>query len=108
MFLGLGLLAAVVALSGCASLQRDRWLGADKLKHLAAGTAIAAGSTYAAREAGADIEDARAIGVTMVITVGAGKELYDRDVKKTFWSWQDMSWNLIGALLGSYLVRESD
>lgn len=80
-------------------------MGRDKLKHLAVGTALGAATTYAAHDAGASIGEARAVGVSMVVTVGAAKEVYDRDVKKTVFSWQDMAWNLLGGVLGSLLVR---
>lgn len=100
----LGGLLASCLLAGCAAPAGDRWFGPDKLKHFTASAAIGAGAAYAAREAGAADADARAAGITVVLTVGAGKELYDRELKQTYWSWRDMTWNLLGGLLGSLLV----
>jgi putative lipoprotein len=104
----LSLLMLAASLSGCANLGADRWTGPDKLRHLAASAALGAGATYAAHEAGASEGEARAAGVGFVLVLGSGKELYDQEVKGSAWSWQDMAWNLLGALLGSAIAGEVD
>ena len=43
-----------------------------------------------------------------MLVVGAGKEAYDQRVKGTGWSWRDMAWNLLGALVGSQLALAAD
>lgn len=100
------LFAVLGLLSGCANTSADRWTGPDKLRHLAASAALGAGASYAAQEAGASEGEARAAGLTFVFVIGSGKELYDQEVKGSVWSWQDMAWNLLGALLGGAIAVE--
>ncbi len=37
----------------------------------------------------------------LLLLLGTGKELYDRKVKRTYFSGNDLTWDLIGSLLGS-------
>lgn len=99
------LLASVVILSGCAGAPRESWWGEDKLKHLGVATALSATATYAAVEAGQDGEEAQVRGIGVVLVLGAAKEGYDSGQANNRWSWKDMAWNVVGALVGSSLVR---
>jgi putative lipoprotein len=74
----------------------------DKIKHFTVTTLISAG---AAREQRQEYRDCRAAGRIIVFTmsIGAGKETYDKYIKKTFWDWGDMTWNLIGSTFGAGL-----
>jgi uncharacterized protein YfiM (DUF2279 family) len=40
--------------------------------------------------------------VGTTLGLGTGKELYDREIKRTYFSGKDLAWDLIGALLGSF------
>jgi len=74
----------------------------DKIKHFSATTAISAAAASHEREGDRDCQAAgRSILFTM--SIGAGKETYDKYVKKTFWDWEDMTWNLIGSTVGASL-----
>jgi uncharacterized protein YfiM (DUF2279 family) len=97
-------LTASVALAGCAS-GVDRWWGRDKLKHLGMATGLSAAATYTALEAGHSSDRAQGEGVALVLVLGAGKEAYDNSRPDNGWSWKDMTWNVVGALLGGALAR---
>lgn len=77
----------------------------DKQKHFFVSLALGAASAAAAREHGADGCRAAGIGITFTMTIGAGKEYYDRRYKDSHrWSWQDLVWDFAGAALGSALA----
>jgi len=72
----------------------------DKIKHFTATTFISAAAASHEREFDRDCPAAgRSILFTM--SIGAAKETYDKYIKKTFWDWEDMTWNLIGSTLGA-------
>lgn len=93
---------------GCANIRQDPWWSRDKAAHLAASAAIAAAATQTAIDAGEHESRAHAQAVGVVLVIGAGKEVYDRGVGGTGWSWRDMAWNLLGGVLGGALVRAAD
>lgn len=97
-----------ICLFGCTTSlnKHDSWLGEDKVYHLLTASAIGAASTKAAVNNGVAPCDAVLIGISASITIGAGKELYDKNIKKTFFSWKDMFWNFAGGALGGLATRE--
>ncbi|MFH0954357.1 MAG: hypothetical protein V1873_08515 [Verrucomicrobiota bacterium] len=103
-------LVPVLVLTGCATLGRpdDPWLGRDKAYHFAIGAAVGAAVTAAAGHHGADDAEACAVAVAVTMSIGAGKEWVDRDVRKKFWSWKDLAWDLAGALAGSLIAAGAD
>jgi putative lipoprotein len=96
----------VSSISGCATsaAHHDAWFGKDKFYHFTAAAAIGAGSTAIAKNSGMPESDAAIIGVSVAVGAGAGKELYDQQIKETFWSWKDMFWNVVGGMTGSFAV----
>ena len=87
-------------LCGCATMSShpdDQWFARDKAYHFAASAAIGAGATLAA----GDEDAAPIIGLGVAMSFGAGKEAYDRGVKKTYWSWKDFAWDFIGGVAGA-------
>lgn len=96
--------------AGCATLGRpdDPWFGRDKAKHFVAGVLMGAGGTAVALNNGADDSGAVLVGVGFAMAVGAGKEWVDRDVRKTFWSWKDLAWDLAGAAAGAFAAAAAD
>jgi putative lipoprotein len=89
--------------TGCASFRHadDSWWGPDKAKHFAGSFAVAAGTTMALTSSTGE-DEAVAGGVGTTLGLGTGKELYDREIKRTYFSGKDLAWDLIGALLGSF------
>jgi len=103
--------AGLLSLSaGCARFHHpgDAWWGPDKAKHLAAGFVLGAGSTYAAQEAGRNDGESVVVGMTVTAAFGAGKEVYDENVKETYWSGKDFAWSLLGGLLGSTVALSAE
>ncbi len=98
----------LVLSGGCATPHgtSEAWLGRDKAQHVVAAGALSAACTAVAAHHGASDGAAMAWAVPITLCVGAGKEVYDRNVKHTKWSWRDMTWNLVGAAAGGLLVLQ--
>ena len=90
---------SLLFLTGCATVNHpdDQWFARDKAYHFVAASVIGAGATLAV----GDGDAAPVIGVGVAMSFGAGKELYDRDVKKSYWSWKDLAWDCAGAVAGA-------
>lgn len=97
-------------ISGCAAVnsREDDWFGRDKLYHFSAAAAIGAGISAMTEDRDKSDCMAPVIGITAALTAGTGKELYDRNIKKTHWSWKDMFWNLLGGTAGSLAVSRCE
>lgn len=98
----LGVFAVLGLCSGCMTFgdPQDRWFSRDKAYHFTAGCLIAAAGTGAAHEMDQPRDQAVVVGFSVSLGAGAAKELYDGTVKRTYWSWKDMAWDLIGAAAG--------
>ena len=99
-----------VLLCGCATMNHpdDKWFGRDKAYHFGISAGISAGLAAVAENNGCNDGEAMAFAVAFTMPIGAGKELYDRNVKKTYCSGKDLAWDLAGALVGgasSVLLR---
>jgi len=81
--------------------EEDRWFAGDKYAHFLVSAAISSAVTQGAIENGQNKCDAARVGFTVTLTIGAGKELYDKYKKKTFYSYKDMTWDLLGSAVGS-------
>ncbi|MEE8328361.1 MAG: hypothetical protein V3R54_00325 [Thermodesulfovibrionia bacterium] len=96
--------------SGCAVVnsREDHWFGRDKFYHFSIAAAIGAGVSSAVNKNGTSNCKAPVMGVSAAIGLGMAKELYDRNIKKTYWSWKDMFWNLFGGTAGSLAVSRCE
>ena len=85
----------------------DRWFARDKAKHVAASAIIQLAAFFAFRSAPArqSVAIVRASAVTL--SIGAGKELWDRSGHGDA-SWKDFTWDGIGILAGSGLAVAVD
>lgn len=92
--------------SGCATFQTcdDSWLGKDKVQHFLVGGLLGGATAAAGRQAGWNDGESTLAAMTITFSLGAGKELYDLNQKKTCWSWRDMAWNMAGALAGALVA----
>lgn len=106
----LALLALCLFNTGCASFRScgpgDEWRGPDKTKHFG-GSALVAGGVTALAAQDQDSGEAAAVGIGVALAVGAGKELYDLNVKQTCWSWKDLAWDFLGASIGATLAAQA-
>lgn len=93
-----------LCLSSCAfqSLDKPIEWQADKIKHFSATTLISGALAHQQKDEYRDC-DAAAQAIVITMSIGAGKETYDKYIKKTQWDWNDMGWNLIGSTLGASL-----
>lgn len=99
----------LLLISACSAPARkdDHWMAKDKLYHFSASAVIGASSAAVFINNRSDDEGAFWLGMSAVTSVGAGKEVYDLKVKRTYWSWKDMLWDMIGGTLGCYAVYHS-
>jgi len=105
---GLSCLLLVLLLSSPAHAIEDPWFGQDKTKHFGYSALLGGLSSWVALEEDASDREAIVVGLAIVIPLGVAKESYDRNVKETFWSWKDLTWNIIGSLAGSLLAVAAD
>lgn len=103
-------LSVVISLAiigqGCAHNARynDAWLSKDKAAHFISSAVISGIATKEAMHRGSTDCDAALIGLTVSMTIGFGKEIYDKHIKETFYSSKDIVWNALGSLAGSFAV----
>jgi len=95
-----------ICATGCSTTTHkdDDWLGKDKMSHLVVSTVVSAVATRIAQDNGASDCSAPVIGFSFAMVVGAGKETHDKRIKGTYYSWKDMTWNLLGSIIGSLAV----
>ena len=99
------LIIFVVLNASCATApanhQEDSWFSQDKYAHFVLSGLTSGVIAKAAREDGQSKCDSAFIGFSVTLSLGAAKESYDKRRKKTLYSYQDMTWNLMGSALGS-------
>jgi len=83
-------------------------LALDKAYHFAAGALIGAGVTALVNGDELSDVEAGARGTGAAVIAGAGKEWFDRDARKTYWSWKDLAWDLLGGLAGSFVAAGAE
>jgi len=98
----------VMSLSACATTPHpnDEWFGNDKMRHFLVSSVIGAGFTKMAANNGVAPCDSIYVGISASLAIGAGKEWYDKKIRKTYFSWKDMFWDFAGGTLGSFATRE--
>jgi putative lipoprotein len=100
------LLAASMAACATVHHPHDDWFGKDKMKHFLVSSVIGAAATKIAANNGAAPCQSVFIGISTSLAIGAGKEWYDKNIRKTYFSWKDMVWDFAGGTLGSFATRE--
>lgn len=85
----------------------DRWFARDKALHFAATAAIQSVGHTALRAAGADYRDASIAAGAISLSVGVGKEIWDRSQGRYF-SWKDLTADGFGGASAAVLVRQID
>lgn len=84
----------------------DRWFGVDKAKHLAVSAAIQSATHLALRANGRDYRTASWDAAALTMTVGVGKELWDRHRGRVF-SWRDLGADAVGGGIGAIVMRQT-
>jgi putative lipoprotein len=107
---GIGLVALVVLSSGAGAQEtsgrpRDRWIGADKIKHFALSFFVQSVAYSAARATGAGHGSSLGMASALTAAVGVGKEVHDR--RTTGFSARDLAWDAAGAGAATLLLRRT-
>lgn len=80
---------------------KDPWFGKDKLKHFAVSLTLAGAGYYVAyKKMGMRKEQARAASAGVTLSIGLGKEIYDRKRSPTGFSKRDLAADALGCGAG--------
>jgi len=103
----LGFCLAVNLVYAQTAVARDSWFGIDKIKHFFMSAFIESVSYSALQAAHANHRTALtgAIGVTMA--VGVGRELHDKRTPGKWFSYQDLTWDALGATAGVVMLSHT-
>ena len=103
-------LVAVLFLAGCSTPghPEDEWFGRDKAYHFVGGMGIGGVATAIALDSGEGEAESLVLAVGVTFGIGAGKEAFDASVRKTYWSWRDIAWDIAGGLVGGVVVLQAD
>jgi uncharacterized protein YfiM (DUF2279 family) len=88
-----------------AAAPRDRWVGADKVKHFALAFFVQSMGYSAARATGAGHRSSLALASVVTAVTGVGKEWHDR--RTTGFSARDLAWDAAGAGAATLLLRRT-
>jgi putative lipoprotein len=89
-----------VSSSALAQQTSDDWLGPDKALHFAASAGIAGAGTLGATLISDQPAVKLAVGCTLALLAGAGKELLDLAGLGNP-SWRDFAWDVVGTFTGA-------
>jgi len=104
----IAVLVLIVFAGGCASFNRpgDDWFARDKAMHFGASAIIAGATTAVLIDNGRGKDESAATGFGVAVVFGIGKESYDAGIKRTYWSWKDFIWDVIGGAAGAMVASE--
>jgi len=100
------LLALGVQASAAGANGNDPWLGADKLKHFLTSAFVQSVAYSTLRATGVRNGPALAGATAVTLSVGAGKELWDRSGRGDP-SIRDFTWDVVGAGVASVMLNRS-
>ncbi|WP_342639589.1 YfiM family lipoprotein [Proteus faecis] len=101
-------LLSVITLTGCQSFHfaNDNWKGKDKAQHFLFSMVASAGANAYAEHQNYGHREGLLIGLSVSISLGVAKELYDSRPEGTGWSWHDFTYDVAGAVAGSLLYQQ--
>lgn len=99
------LILILIAFS-CSLQARSPWLGQDKAMHFLTSAFLTYWS-YGIFDDVLNEPESRSLGYSISLTafLGISKELSDKYIKETRFSWYDMAWNGAGIVLGIILIN---
>jgi uncharacterized protein YfiM (DUF2279 family) len=102
-----GLCLAVNIVYAQTAVARDSWFGIDKIKHIFISAFIESASYSVLQAARTNHRTALAgaIGVTAAFSVG--RELYNKRTPGNHFSYQDLTWDALGATAGAVLLNHT-
>jgi uncharacterized protein YfiM (DUF2279 family) len=83
---------------------RDPWFGPDKVKHFFVSAFVHSGAFSAMRAARVSHSNAQAIAGVTSISIGVGRETYDRRRGRPF-SFKDLAWDAAGIVAAAALLN---
>jgi len=89
------------------SQEGDRWLGVDKAKHFVVSAVIQSAGHSLLRTSGLEYRESSVAAGVLTLSVGVGKELWDRAHGRYF-SWKDLTADGFGGSTGAVIVRQVD
>ncbi len=97
----------IIMLLLCQPLFSD-WFSSDKVMHFAGSTYL----TYWNYSFSRDMmnfshDDAMLYSIGFTLALGSGKELSDKYLKTTGWSWKDMLYNCAGIITGMIIINNT-
>jgi putative lipoprotein len=101
------LLLFMATFGGPPRAPQDSWFGRDKLAHFAVSAVVQGAAHAALRSVGNDYAHASRGAAVVTLTVGVGKELWDRK-RGGDASVRDLAWDSIGGITGAVAARQVD
>lgn len=84
----------------------DKWFSPDKWSHLTTAYFAALQTTYTADHFFlAESKNAETAGICVSVSLSLGKEFYDAFYKKTYFSWKDLAYDMLGTSL-AYMTMQ--
>ncbi len=85
---------------------RSPWLGRDKAMHFLASAYLTYWNYGFSRDILNETEDkSLVVSISLTSFLGFSKELSDKHIKRTRFSWHDMAYNGAGILFGIFLIK---
>jgi len=82
------------------------WLGSDKIAHFGSSMFLTCYTTGFSRDImGESRDNSYYLGVGMTLSLGLGKEGFDRYIQNEKWSWEDLAWDLAGIACGLVIIN---
>ena len=96
------MIKALIVAVALAGPPKDRWFGADKVKHLFVSAFVQSAAFSAARAANLSVSNAHVAAGVVTGAIGIGREVHDKRLGKPF-SLKDLTWDAAGGV-GAALV----
>ena len=85
---------------------KTNWLGKDKIMHFGGSAFITYWNYGVSKDIiGNSKKESLIISISLTTLLGVSKETSDKYLKKTFWSWKDIAYDLAGITVGLILIN---
>ncbi|MEO0087674.1 MAG: hypothetical protein ABIK77_05360 [candidate division WOR-3 bacterium] len=85
-------------------IYKDRWFSEDKFFHFSVSSLLVGSSYHLLRcRLEKDKKFALPFSLTTTFLIGVGKEIYDKKIKREFFSYKDLIYDLLGIFCGYFL-----
>lgn len=87
-------------------LNASEWLGKDKFAHLTYSAFLSYWSYGISKNIlRENNKKSGYISLTIPLSLGVMKEYSDKKIKKTGWSWQDLTYDVLGVFIGTMIIK---